>query len=476
MTQLPAGWAMATVDELATVDGITDGPFGTNLKTEHYTDVGPRVVRLQNIGDGVFRDERAHISEEHFARLRKHSVLSGDVVVASLGDMLPRACLAPTTLGPAIVKADCIRVRPGAAIDPTMLMWTLNAPQTRERVGVSIKGVGRPRVNLRDLRSLVLPVPPIDEQHRIVGAIEEAFSKLDAGETGLRTVGQLLKRMRAAVLSAAVTGRLVPQDPTDTPAAKVLADLGAAPRDGPSVPAGWAWATVGDLLDRIEAGKSFASLGRPAGPDEVGVIKVSAMTWGEFRPGENKAIPNDAVVDDRWRIRAGDLLFSRANTSGYVGACVVVPRDFPMLVLSDKSLRLVPHSDIDPTWLQAFLRSRPARAQIEVLATGTKESMRNISQAKLRQVGLPVPPPEEQARIVVAVERQTSIIEACERSVDAGLEVSAALRRSVLRAAFEGRLVPQDPTDQPASVLLERVRAERAAAPKPKQRRSRATA
>src|SRR4051812_46437547 len=103
MTELPAGWAMATVEELATADGVTDGPFGSNLKTEHYTDAGPRVVRLQNIGDGVFRDERAHISEEHFARLEKHSVLAGDVLVASLGEILPRACLAPTNLGPAIV-------------------------------------------------------------------------------------------------------------------------------------------------------------------------------------------------------------------------------------------------------------------------------------------------------------------------------------------------------------------------------------
>lgn len=466
MSEVPTGWERVTIGELSTVNGVTDGPFGSNLKTEHYTDAGPRVVRLQNIGDGVFRDEKAHISADHFARLEKHSIEPGDVLVASLGELLPRACLAPQSLGPAIVKADCIRIRPGDAVHPNLLMRALNAPQTREQIGESIKGVGRPRVNLRDLRGLERPVPPLAEQERIVAAIEEAFSKLDAGEAGLRNVRQHVKRMRDAILAAAVTGRLVPQDPTDTPAKKLLADLGATPRNGSPLPNGWAWATVGDLLHRIEAGKSFASLGRSAGAGEVGVIKVSAMTWGEFRPDENKAIPAGSRLDERWTIHGGDLLFSRANTSDYVGACVVVPRDFPNLILSDKSLRLVPQMNVDPPWLQTFLRSRPARLQIEVLATGTKESMRNISQAKLREVAIPVPPPEEQVRIVAEVERQMSFVEACKRSVVAGLQQSAALRRSVLKAAFEGRLVPQDPADEPASVLLERIRAERAATPK----------
>jgi type I restriction enzyme, S subunit len=75
------------VQSLAADDSraITDGPFGSNLKTAHYTDVGPRVIRLQNIGDAVFRDERAHISQEHFSRLRHHEVREGDVVVALLG-------------------------------------------------------------------------------------------------------------------------------------------------------------------------------------------------------------------------------------------------------------------------------------------------------------------------------------------------------------------------------------------------------
>jgi type I restriction enzyme S subunit len=220
-----------------------------------------------------------------------------------------------------VTVVDVAIIRPGrGSVDPRWLVYAINAPQARTAIESMQSGTTRKRISRKNLGTVELRVAPLAEQPRIVAAIEEAFSKLDAGEAGLRNVRQLLTRMRDVVLTAAVTGRLVPQDPTDTPAAKLLADLGVVARDEPSMPEGWARATVGDLLDRIEAGKSFAALGRPAEAGEVGVIKVSAMTWGEFRPDENKAIPDGAVIDERWRIRGGDLLFSRANTSEYVGA------------------------------------------------------------------------------------------------------------------------------------------------------------
>lgn len=99
----------------------------------------------------------------------------------------------------------------------------------------------------------------------------------------------------------------------------------------------------------------------------------------------------------------------------------------------------------------------------------------NLNAGLIKDMVLSLPPPEQQTRIVAEVDRQFSFVEACERAVDAGLARSAGLRRSVLKAAFEGRLVPQDPSDEPASVLLDRIRTERAAQPAPK-RRARRTA
>jgi hypothetical protein len=111
---VPCGWRLATLNELLAhiPNAIVDGPFGSNLKTEHYTSGGPRVIRLQNVGDGEFVDTPAHISAEHFEELRKHEAHGGDLIIALLGNELPRACVVPPDIGPAIVKADCVRLRP----------------------------------------------------------------------------------------------------------------------------------------------------------------------------------------------------------------------------------------------------------------------------------------------------------------------------------------------------------------------------
>ena len=157
---LPPDWTWARLEDLAAAEprAITDGPFGSNLKTAHYTDSGPRVIRLQNIGDGVFRHEDAHISEEHYMSLIQHSVKAGDLVVASLGETLPRACLVPNWVPPAIVKADCIRVRLHPDLNPSYVSFALQRPELRRETATLIKGVGRPRLGLQGIKSLAVPL------------------------------------------------------------------------------------------------------------------------------------------------------------------------------------------------------------------------------------------------------------------------------------------------------------------------------
>ena len=220
---LPHGWDRVPLEELVPDrSSITDGPFGSNLKTVHYTENGPRVVRLQNIGDGVFRDEKAHISPTHFETLRKHEVLPGDILVASLGEELPRACVAPETLGPAIVKADCIRVRVRPEIEAKYVMYALNSPAVRRKIAEAIRGVGRPRINLRDIRALKIPLAPARVRPQIIQLLDATFE----GRQDLqRSVGAETMRaasLRRSVLGAALSGRLVPQDPTDEPASLLL--------------------------------------------------------------------------------------------------------------------------------------------------------------------------------------------------------------------------------------------------------------
>ena len=227
---LPAGWVHSRLGDLAAEEprAITDGPFGSHLKTAHYTDAGPRVIRLQNIGDGVFKHEDAHISREHYESLARHAVQEGDLVVASLGETLPRACLIPAWVPPAIVKADCIRVRLGPEVMPSYVNYALQRPELRKETAMKIKGVGRPRLGLMGIRELLVPVAPIKEQERIVGAIEEHFSGLDAIASVLVAAEGKLENLRRSILSEAFSGKLVPQDPNDEPASALLERIAAS--------------------------------------------------------------------------------------------------------------------------------------------------------------------------------------------------------------------------------------------------------
>jgi len=213
-----------------------------------------------------------------------------------------------------------------------------------------------------------------------------------------------------------------------------------------TLPPGWARTALGDLLLWIESGKSFECQPRPARPDEWGVIKVSAMTWGSFKEDENKAVRPGGRFDPAHEIKAGDILVSRANTQEYVGASVLVSSSRPRLLLSDKSLRLIPASGINRRWLAHLLSSPVVRAEISRRATCTKHSMRNISQQSLVEIEVWVPPVAEQERIVAALDVHLS-------RMDAGLAGvrSVATRGSILRdrlteAAAIGGLTTGDRT------------------------------
>jgi type I restriction enzyme S subunit len=224
LPDLPDGWTWASVDQCALDEAsITDGPFGSNLKSAHYTENGPRVLRLQNIGDGHFVDAKAHISEDHYETLTKHAVAANDVVVAMLGEILPRACIVPDGIAPAIVKADCARIRLNPELlTPALLNAILNAEPTRKRVARLVKGIGRPRVNLGNLRSVPIPLPPIDEQRVIRDALKLAIDSADQQDEALEQGFRLVAAQRKNILKAAFAGQLVPQDPNDEPASVLL--------------------------------------------------------------------------------------------------------------------------------------------------------------------------------------------------------------------------------------------------------------
>lgn len=220
---------------------------------------------------------------------------------------------------------------------------------------------------------------------------------------------------------------------------------------------GWTRSTIGDVIEGIEAGLNVQCEERPPKEGERGLVKISAVTWGTYDDDESKTLPPSAEVPERARIRIGDFLISRANTLELVGACVIVHQVTRPVFLSDKILRLVMPQEWKP-WLLLVLQSPAGRREIESRASGNQLSMRNLSQANLRDIEVPVPPPEERARIVQHVASLLSFADELEQRCAASRKRADKLTPSLLAKAFRGELVPQDPSDEPASVLLARLK------------------
>jgi type I restriction enzyme S subunit len=167
----PKGWPWQPLGSIAIK--FSDGPFGSNLKSEHYVETGVRVVRLQNIGVGRFVDnDKAYISQTHFEKIIKHECVPGDVLVGTLGDPNLRACVQPSSIPLAINKADCVQIR----VDPekanaAFVSALLNHPST-ERLAQDLKhGQTRVRISMGSLRRLKVPIPSIDVQREFARRI-----------------------------------------------------------------------------------------------------------------------------------------------------------------------------------------------------------------------------------------------------------------------------------------------------------------
>ncbi|WP_327416563.1 hypothetical protein [Streptomyces sp. NBC_01233] len=195
---------------------------------------------------------------------------------------------------------------------------------------------------------------------------------------------------------------------------------------------------LGDLLCRIEAGKSPMADDAPAGQGEWGVLKVSAIQAGRFVARENKAVRDAALIHPGYEVRPGNLIMTRANTEELVGLACVAVAPPPRLMLSDKTLRLVVDESVaDPTFLALVLAQPSLRKRIRSLATGTSGSMKNIGQGQIRRLPVPDVPLGEQRRIVAAhnaIERRIAGLERVRKK-------SAIVEASLLASPFRGQWV-----------------------------------
>lgn len=195
------------------INEICDGPFGSNLKSEHYATRGARVIRLQNIGAGAFLDmDKAYVALEHFDRFGRHEAREGDLLIAGLGDennRLGRACLVPRGLEPAMVKADCFRLRLTATLAlHSFVMHYLNSPSAEPEIVWHSRGATRLRMNGQGIAAVRVPLPPLREQELIVDELNELDQNVRNVRLKSRESSQVLKEYRAALITAAVTGQI----------------------------------------------------------------------------------------------------------------------------------------------------------------------------------------------------------------------------------------------------------------------------
>jgi type I restriction enzyme S subunit len=189
-----------------------DGPFGSGLKSSHYTDCGVRVIRLQNIGHGEFKEAgAAYIAPEYYETLGDHDVLAGDVLIAGLGDdrnPAGRACVAPAHIAPAMVKADCFRFRlKRELVDPDFLALQLTATAS-DASAILGAGATRQRVNLESTASRWIALPPPPYQRLIVEHVRRETAGPRAAAAAIDAEVQLILEYRARLIADIVTGKL----------------------------------------------------------------------------------------------------------------------------------------------------------------------------------------------------------------------------------------------------------------------------
>ncbi len=477
--KLPAGWALVQLSDLLLnpSDDIVDGPFGSRLKATEYVEAGVPIIRIQNIDRNFFKIEGLqYVTAKKAIELRRHSFVSGDIVLNKLGDPAGKACMVPSSLVSGIVVADIVRVRLDENLhDKQYFVNCMNSPFVANQFGGLAKGVTRQRVNLSQVRALSIPVPPLNEQHRIVAKVDELMALCDqleqqqgrgieAHQTLVETLLGTLTRVESAreftaawnrivehfdtlfttehsidqlkqtILQLAVMGKLALQKPSDEPAAVLLQRIAAEKsrlvkageiaksKPLPAVadeeqwfdlPANWSWTRFDELALHSEAGWSPSCESVPRRGNGWGVLKVSAVTWGKFDANENKALPVNLEPKPDFEVKPGDFLISRANTAELVARVVVVPDGAPpRLMMSDKIIRFVFSSEVSREYLSLVNGSERSREYYARVAGGTSGSMKNVSREQIRNLAVALPPLAEQHRIVAKVDELMALCDA----------------------------------------------------------------
>jgi len=452
--QLPKNWVKASLEDIAEII------LGQSPSSSTYNEHGEGLPFYQ----GKLEFGKTYPTPQKWCSEPKKVAEKGDVLISV------RAPVGPTNVCP---EKSCIgrglaAIRGFGGIEPFFILQLL---RSCEKV-IARKGTGTTfsAISGGQLRGLEIPIPPLDEQHRIVSKVEELFSFLDAGVESLRKAQAQLKRYRQAVLKHAFEGKLTEEWRKThknelEPATKLLEHIKQerkkdtkhkelTPLDTselPQLPEEWVWTTIGHLYDIVGGGTPATNVAEYWNGDVPWITSADIHGLKDVRPQRHitkQGIKNSATN----LVPEGSLIVVTR-----VGLGKVALSRTP-ICFSQDSQALVGNSNlICPEYALYYLSKAVQIFKYEHRGT----TIAGVTKRQLAELLFPLSPISEQHKIIEEVERRYLVADEIEKTVEQGIRQSERLRQSILKAAFEGKLVPQDPDDESADKLLERIVAER---------------
>jgi type I restriction enzyme, S subunit len=424
---LPRFWTIAPLGDVCS-------PPQYGFTTKASRTGGLKLLRTTDISSGEVDWSTVPYCSTDPEDAAKYLLDDGDIVISRAGSVgLSYLLRNPEK---AVFASYLIRFRP--YILDRYLAYYLQSPFYWDAISEKKLGIAIPNVNANTLRNIVVPIPPEPEQERIVDKIEKLFSALDKGVEALETACQQLTAYRQAILKSAFEGRLT-------------ADLRSA------MPP-WRETNVGDEIEFLTSGSRGWS-NYYADEGEL-FIRAQNLKYDRLELVDVafvKLPPNNAE-GVRTRVSKGDVLIT--ITGANVAKTGFVQTDIGPAYVSQHVALCRPSASLVPEFLYWHLLSEAhGRRQLNDAAYGAGKPGLNLE--NIRNVTLSLPSPEEQAVVIERINLALSLEERLLSTVESELERSKILRQSILKSAFSGQLVPQNPGDESALTLLKRIKAEK---------------